>query len=65
MCNAMEMARHRKPKTLSLDPDVVARAEAWLRAQPGKPTLSGLIDDALTELLDRLEGKSDGGRDKR
>ena len=59
-CHPMTMARHRKPKTLSLDPDVVTRAEEWLKKQPGKPSLSGLIDDALTELLDRLEAKSDG-----
>lgn len=57
----MQMARHRKPKTLSLDPDVVERAEKWLRKQPGKPSLGRLIDDALTRLLDRLEGDRDAG----
>lgn len=55
----MEMARYRKPKTLSLDPEVVERAEAWLKAQIGKPSLSALIDDALTEMLDRLEKRDD------
>ncbi len=55
----MQMARHRKPKTLSLDPDVVERAEKWLSKQLGKPSLSQLIDEALTQLLDRQENGSD------
>lgn len=52
----MDMARLRKPKTMTLDADIVARADAWIKRQPGGANFARLVDTALTEFLDRQEG---------
>ncbi|MFV1539482.1 hypothetical protein VWZ63_00955 [Phaeobacter sp. JH207A] len=45
----MFMSRIRKPRTLSLDPDLFEWLRAWAEKQPGKPAVGRVIDDLIAD----------------
>lgn len=47
----MNMARHRKPVNVTLDPVLVALLDEWCREQDVPPTRAQAIDKALEEFL--------------
>ena len=53
--SGMAQARSRPPVTLTLDPDIKARAQALLKELPGKPSFSQLVDELLEDFVDTME----------
>ena len=53
MCHSMLMTRTRKPVNLTPDPEVLARLDAWIKAQDAPWTRAAVFDRAITEWLDR------------
>lgn len=53
----MNMARKKKMVTLTLDPELVARLEAWLAKQEFPPAKNAVIEAALAAWLD---GRDEG-----
>lgn len=51
----MDMVRKKKMVTLTLEPDLVLRLEAWIANQPFPPAKNAVVEVALTEWLDRNE----------
>lgn len=53
----MEMARHRKPVNVTLDPDIVAKLKAWCDAQSPVVQFGRALDTAMQEFLERRDGQ--------
>ena len=51
----MDMARKKKMVTLTLDPELVERLEAWLAKQEFPPAKNAVIEAALIRWLDDRE----------
>ncbi len=52
------MARHKVALNTYIDPEVVERLDRYVTAQkPFPPSKTAIVELALVELLDRLEGK--------
>lgn len=49
------MARRKKMVTLTLDPELVERLEAWLSQQEFPPAKNAVIEAALRKWLDERE----------
>lgn len=52
---SMEMTRRKKMVSLTLEPELVARLEAWLAEQEFPPHKNTVIAVALSEWLDKRE----------
>ena len=52
---SMDMARKKKMVTLTLDPELVARLEAWLERQEFPPAKNAVIEAALRKWLDERD----------
>ena len=48
----MLMARHKKMTTLALDPELLRRLDAWLKAQELPTTKTAVVEAALRAWLD-------------
>ena len=48
----MQMARHKKPTNLALDPDILDRVEAWIKSQEMPVTKTWVFEKALLEFLE-------------
>lgn len=59
ICKAMNMARHRKPKTVSLDPEITARFQEWCDSQEFPVKFAQALDLAMKEFLERREGEDE------
>jgi hypothetical protein len=58
MCHGMNpMARLKKMVSLALDPQLLARLEAWLKEQELPTTKTAVMELALREFLDARERK--------
>lgn len=55
-CDFMEMARKKRMLTLTLDPPVVERLDAWLAKQEFPPARNAAIEAAIKAWLDEREG---------
>ena len=51
----MDMARNKKMVTMTLDPKLVERLEAWLKSQEFPPAKNAVIEAALKAWLDDRE----------
>lgn len=51
----MDMARKKKMVTLTLDPELVERLEAWIKGQDFPPAKNAVIEAALKAWLDGKE----------
>lgn len=47
MCLCMDMARHRKPVTVSLDPDLVEWLKTWCKEQNPEVAFARALDSAI------------------
>lgn len=56
--------RKRVPISLKLDPDRLARLDAFIETLPFDPTRTGVIEQAIDEFLDRHEKERTGGKRK-
>lgn len=52
----MDMARNKKMVTLTLEPETVARLEAWIAAQDFPPAKNAVVEAALKAWLDEKQG---------
>jgi hypothetical protein len=59
ICQIMQMARDRKPKNVSLDPELVVRMEAWCKAQEFPVPFARALDKAMEEFLEKRGGGDD------
>ena len=59
MSYAMEMARKKKMVTLTLDPELVERLEAWLSRHEFPPPKNAVVEVALKAFLDQREAGDD------
>ena len=51
----MDMARNKKTIGLALDPELLARMEAWRNSQDVPPSKTAVLETALREFLDKRE----------
>lgn len=52
----MEMARNKKMVTLTFDPELIERLEAWLKRQEFPPAKNAVLEAALKAWLDERDG---------
>ena len=52
----MEMARAKKMMTMTLDPKLVERLDAWIKKQDFPPARNAVIEKAVKEFLDANDG---------
>ncbi|MCV6592801.1 MAG: hypothetical protein OIF48_07615 [Silicimonas sp.] len=50
------MARKKTPTNLALDPEILARIDAWMKAQDAPWTKTAVFERALLEFLEKREG---------
>ena len=51
----MDMARNKKQIGMALDPELLARFDAWIAAQRFAPTRTEVIEKLLAKFLDEEE----------
>lgn len=51
----MNMARNKTPTNLALDPEILARVEAWMKAQELPVTKTWVFEKALAEFLEKRD----------
>lgn len=51
----MDMTRTKKMVSLALDPDLLARLDAWIAKQEFPPTKTAVLETALREFLQKRE----------
>lgn len=59
MCEAMEMARIRKPINLTLPPALIERLDRWCAAQDVPPKRAQAVERALEEFLEKRDAADD------
>jgi predicted transcriptional regulator len=52
----MNMARKKIPTNLALDPEILARIDAWIKAQEAPYTKTWIFEKALEEFLEKRDG---------
>jgi hypothetical protein len=55
ICYVMRMARRKKPVNLAIDPDILARLEAWIARQELPVTKTAVLEKAILEFLAKRE----------
>jgi Arc/MetJ-type ribon-helix-helix transcriptional regulator len=55
MCHCMDMTRQKKMVSFALDPELIARLEAWLSKQEFPPSKTAVIEASLRAFLDERE----------